>query len=183
LRILPIRNEQIELAKKFTNVYIEKKYGKNVLGVSQDDFYSFIFYGKLGELVFRDLLIEEDIPHNCEDILKPYPGEFKREGADFILTRTNETIDVKTVEKPYKIRLLVREDQFRARVHDIYIGQRARNLKEIECWGYVTGKELKNVKPMNFGYGLCRHWFLSQLHPIEEFIEKAKKGVKISAFI
>jgi len=176
LRLLSISKKQIELAKAFMETYREKGYGKNVLGVKQSEFFSFIFFGKLGELVFREMLEEEHIPHECKDILKPYPGEYKREGSDFKLTLTGETIDVKTVEKPYKIRLLVREDQFRARRHDVYIGQRARDLKTIECWGFVTGNELAEVVPKDFGYGPCRHWLLSKLHSIEEFIQKAKKG-------
>jgi len=159
--------------------YKEKGYGKNVLGVSDTEFFSFIYYGKLGELVFRDMLVNEKIPHECEDILKPHPGEYKREGVDFLLTLTGETIDVKTVEKSYKVRLLVREDQFKAKKYDIYVGQRARNEKEIESWGYVTGKELAEVHPKSFGYGPCRHWFLRDLHPIENFIEKAKKGIRL----
>ena len=61
-------------------------------------------------------------------------------------------------------------------MHDIYIGQRVRNGTKIECWGYITGLELERVNPKNFGYGLCRHWLLKNLHPIEDFLKKAKKG-------
>ena len=180
MRRLPITDENKQQAEAFMKEYKEKGYGKNVLGVSDAEFFSFIYYGKLGELVFRDMLIKEGIPHECKDILKPYPGEYKREGADFLLTLTSEIIDVKTVEKLYKIRLLVREDQFKAKKYDIYVGQRTRNEKELECWGYVTGKELSEVYPKDFGYGPCRHWLLEDLHPIEDFIKKAKKGIRLS---
>jgi hypothetical protein len=176
MRLLPITQKNIELAKAFMEEYRNKGYGENVLGVSDEEFFSFIYYGKLGELVFRDMLREEGIPHECKDILRPYPGKFKREGSDFVLTLTGQTIDVKTVEKPYKVRLLVREDQFSARTHDIYIGQRARNETEIECWGYVTCLELKKVYPKDFGYGPCRHWLLKNLHPIEDFLDRARRG-------
>lgn len=176
--LLPITKEQTRLAKAFMETYREKGYGKNVLGVGQATFFSFIYFGKLGELVFRGFLEKEGIPHQCKDILKPHPGKFKREGSDFVLTLTGETLDVKTVEESYKIRLLVREDQFRARRHNVYVGQRARDEKVMECWGFATGKELSKVRPTDFGYGPCRHWFLSSLHPIEEFIRKAKRGQK-----
>jgi len=179
--LLPISAENIKLARIFMQEYMDKGYGKNVLGVSDEEFFSFIFYGKLGELVFRDMLVKEKIPHECKDILKPYPGKFKREGSDFILTLTGETLDVKTVEKIYKTHLLVREDQFRARRYNVYVGQRALNETKIECWGYVTGKELAKISPSTrFGHGPCRYWPLEDLHPIEEFIKIAKKGRRIS---
>ena len=82
MRLLSITPKNKELASIFMKEYKDKGYGENVLGVSNEEFYSFIYYGKLGELVFRDLLIEEGIPHECKDILKSYPGKFKREGSD-----------------------------------------------------------------------------------------------------
>jgi hypothetical protein len=126
------------------------------------------------------MLREEGIPHECKDILRPHPGKFKREGSDFVLTLTGETIDVKTVADHYKIRLLVREDQFRAKRYDVYVGQRAEDETQIECWGYVTGQELATVVPSSkFGYGPCRHWLLKDLHSIDDFIRRAKEGMRI----
>lgn len=161
--------------------YKNKGYGQNVLGVSEGTFYSFIYYGKLGELVFRDLLKAESIQNECNDILVPFPGKFKRNGSDFVLTGTNETIYVKTVEASYKTRLLVREDQFRAKQHDLYVGQRTIDGANVECWGYVTKEELSEIVPTEkFGFGPCRFWSLRDLHPIEDFINKAKKGESCS---
>lgn len=176
--LLQITAEHKKLANAFKEEYKKKGYGKNVLGVTEEKFYEFIYYGKLGELIFKDLLESKGIPHECKDILKPYPGLFKREGSDFILSLTGETVDVKTVEEQYKIRLLVREDQFRAKQNDIYIGQRIGvDPNTLECWGYVTGRELATIQPSSeFGYGPCRPWLLLELHPIKEFITKAKEG-------
>jgi len=180
VRLLPISPDHMKLAKDFMQEYKEKRYGENVLGVSDAEFYTFIFQGKLVELVFRDLLLEEKVPHECKDILKPHPGRYKREGTDFLLPLTGELVDVKTVGNHYKIRLLVREDQFRAKRHDIYIGQRLVDERQVECWGYVTGKELAEVIPQNFGYGPCRHWLLKDLYSIDVSIKKAKEGKRIS---
>lgn len=172
---LEIRDEDEELAKQFTNVYSEMKYGKNVLGVSEKKFYDFIFSGKLGELVFRRLLDENNILNQCDEILKPHPGKYKREGADFVLTNSGETIDVKTSDAMYKTRLLVREDQVKAKVHDVYLGQRLNpNKNVIECWGYICGNKLKLRPIEDFGYGPCRSIFLKDLIPIEEFLAKAQ---------
>ena len=180
MRLLPINPENVKLAEDFMQEYKKKKYGKNVLGVSDEEFYVFIFQGKLGELVFRDFLNQEKVPHECKDILKPYPGRYKREGSDFLLILTGELVDVKTIGNHYKTRLLVREDQFKAKKHDAYVGQRLANEKQLECWGYVTGKELANVPPSRqFGYGPCRHWLLKDLYPIEDFLKKAKRGERI----
>jgi len=180
VRLLPIIPENIKLAEVFMQEYKDKNYGKNVLGVSDEEFYTFIFQGKLGELVFRDFLSQEKILHECRDILKPHPGKYKREGSDFLLTITGELVDVKTIGNHYKTRLLVREDQFKAKRHDVYVGQRLENKKHVECWGYVTGNELAEVPCQDFGYGPCRHWFLKNLHPIEIFIQKAREGKRIS---
>lgn len=177
--LLQITVENKKLAKAFMEEYKRGSYGKNVLGVTEEKFYEFIYYGKLGELVFRDYLNSNEVQFECKDILKPYPGPYKREGSDFRLLLTNETVDVKTVEGQYKTRLLVREDQFSAKQHDVYVGQRIGiDPDTLECWGYVTGRELTDIEPDNFGYGPCRHLYLSDLYSIEEFIAKAKKGEK-----
>jgi len=179
-RLLKIADEHQHLAMAFMSEYKTKKYGKNVLGVPDDTFYGFIYDGKMGELVFKAFLDSEHVDHKCPDILKPHPGYFNREGSDFELTKTNETVDVKTTRNDHKIRLLVRDDQFRARRHDVYVGQRIGGKPStLECWGYVTGSELANVPPSaDFGHGPCRYWLLSDLHPIDEFVLKARGGVR-----
>jgi len=182
--LLHISDENAKLAAAFMQEYKDKGYGKNVLGVSNEEFYSFIYHGKLGELVFRDLLAKENIQFDCKGILIPHPGKFKREGSDFVLTATNETVDVKTAEGSYKTRLLVREDQFAAKRHDVYIGQRIAEETNVECWGYVTGGELSAIPPSErFGHGPCRHWPLTNVRSIEGFIRRAKKGEMISGQI
>jgi len=175
--LLEVTEQHKILAKSFMDEYRTKGYGKNVLGVTSEKFYEFIYFGKLGELVFKNFLDSSRVSCECRDILKPHPEPYKREGSDFRLLITNETVDVKTVEGRYKKRLLVREDQFRAKRHDIYIGQRIGiDPDTLECWGYVTGRELAMTQPSDFGYGPCRHRPLMQLHPIEEFIAKAREG-------
>lgn len=59
--LLPIGDKNKTLAAAFMQEYRNKGYGQNVLNVSDEKFYKFIYYGKLGELVFRDFLLKENI--------------------------------------------------------------------------------------------------------------------------
>ena len=76
-------------------------------------------------------------------------------------------------------RILIREDQFQAHVHDIYIGAKYVSDSCIEFHGYMTGDEMKKVQPKDFGHGLCRAMFLEELKSISEFVELCKKGRKV----
>lgn len=177
---LPISDESRKQAQKFVDEYILRGYGQDVLNVGPEEFHEFIYKGKLGELVFRDLLMRKKIPHECKDILKPHPGKFKREGSDFVLTDTKETLDVKVSPKSFHIRLLVREDQFRQKRHDLYVGIKYVDENVMECWGYTTGQKLAEIKPKSFGRGPCRHILLEDLIPIRQFIHLARAGKVIS---
>jgi len=178
MNTLYVEEEDAFKAKRFSEIYDKKGYGENVLGVSHEEYIDFIRIGKLCELVFKRLLDEEGVSYECKEILIPCPDKH-RIGSDFKLTLTGETIDVKAANKSFHIRLLVREDQFRRCVHDVYIGMKYIDNSKVECWGYVLGKELEKVVPKDFGYGPCRYILLKELHPIDKFMERAKEGEKI----
>ena len=176
--ILKPTENQLFKAYSFMKKYKDGGYGKNVLGVSNSEFYHFIRIGKLCEIVFTDYLINQDIKIDNADMLIPHVGEF-RHGSDFTLLSTNQSVDIKAGNKPFHVRLLVREDQFRAHIHDLYIGVKWVSDEKIEIYGYVTGEELKKIKPFNFGTGLCRHIKLNNLKPIEKLISLAKKEMLV----
>lgn len=171
--------DELDKANTFMSKYKVGSFGKNVLGVSEDEFYHFIRIGKLCEITFTNYLIQEGVSINNKDMLVPCEDEF-RQGADFILIKTNQEVDIKAGNKPFHTRLLIREDQFQAHIHDIYIGARWVSDNKIEFYGYEMGSLLKNITPANFGTGPCRHKKLAELKPIERFIELAKAGNKIN---
>lgn len=168
----------IEQANVFANTYAEKDYGKNVLGVSHAEYIHFIRIGKLCEIVFVDFLRQQKITVSADELLTPHAGNH-RKGADFILLHSNQEVDIKAANKSFHKRILIREDQFQAHVHDIYIGAKYIDDTCIEFHGYMTGNEMKKVLPKDFGYGLCRAMFLNELKPMSRFVELCKKGERI----
>ena len=177
ISIKPLDTE-LKNAEDFAKKYDEGNFGKNVLGVSHSEYIDFIRIGKLCELVFVRILSKNGINCECPNMLIPCENEH-RKGADLILNSGQE-VDIKAGNKPFHIRILVREDQFKAHIHDIYIGAKYVNDNLIEFYGYVMGKDLKEIKPKDFGYGLCRHKLLSELKPIEDFINLCKENKVIS---
>lgn len=177
ISIKPLDNE-LRDAKDFARKYDEGGFGKNVLGVSHSEYIDFIRIGKLCELVFVRLLGEHGIPCECKEMLVPCKDE-RRKGSDLTL-RSGQEVDIKAGNKPFHIRILVREDQFKAHIHDIYVGAKYISDESIEFYGYIIGNDLKKIKPKDFGYGLCRHKLLSELKPIENFINLCKENKAIS---
>jgi len=179
--MIPIKPlcSELQNAENFAKKYDDGGFGKNVLGVSHEEYIDFIRIGKLCELVFVRYLKKKGISVECDKILEPCEGEH-RKGADFVLTHSKQEVDIKAGNKPFHIRILVREDQFKAHIHDIYIGAKYINDELIEFHGYIMGEDLKKVKPKDFGYGLCRHKLLSELKPIEIFINLCKENKTIN---
>jgi hypothetical protein len=178
MTLLKPSEKNIEDAFNFMNVYAQKGYGKNVLGVSHTEYLSFIRIGKLCELAFADFLVENQVAFTSPEMLVPYAGEHKK-GADLILTHSQQEVDIKAANKPFHTRILIREDQFQAHIHDIYIGAKYLNDKAIEVYGYIMGKKLSEVPPKNFGYGFCRYMLLNELQPIEKMVLLAKNKQRI----
>jgi hypothetical protein len=107
--------------------------------------------------------------------LIPAAGDH-RKGADLILKKSNQSVDIKAGHKEFHTRLLVREDQFLAHKHDLYVGAKYVSDERIDFYGYATKEMLSSVKPKDFGHGLCRHLLLSELSPIDDFVKKARLG-------
>jgi len=120
----------VEQAKQFMRTYSEKGYGQNVLGVSHEEYIEFIFIGKLCEIVFIMKLRELNVDLMAEDLLIPAAGDH-RKGADLILKKSNQSVDIKAGHKEFHTRLLVREDNF-SLISTIYTsGQNMSLMKEL----------------------------------------------------
>jgi hypothetical protein len=102
-----------------------------------------------------------------------------KKGPDFILAHSMQDVDIKAANKPFHKRILIREDQFQAHIHDIYIGAKYIDDNSIEYHGYINGEEVKKLAVEDFGYGPCRALLLEQLKPINQFIELCIRGVCI----
>jgi hypothetical protein len=174
--LLKPTQEQLNHVLEFTNAYQQNGYGKNVLGVSYDEYISFIRIGKLCELVFANYLTHLQIEFIAPDMLKPHPGNHKK-GADLVLPHSGQEVDIKAANKSFHKRILIREDQFQAHVHDIYIGAKYCSDNQVEFYGYSLGADMLKVEPKDFGYGFCRYMMLDELNPIEEFIRMCQKKI------
>ena len=165
-------------AQQFADAYHTQGFGKNVLGVSYDEFISFIRIGKLCELVFANWLTLNGIVYSAPDMLIPHPGHHKK-GADLVLTFSNQEVDIKAANKSFHKRILIREDQFQAHVHDIYIGTKYCHDGLVELHGFTTGEALRRNEPKDFGYGLCRNLMLDSLQSMDHFLALCKAKRKI----
>jgi len=170
--------QEQQAARDFANTYDEHNYGENVLGVSHDEFIRFIVVGKLTELVVKRLFEDNNIPVNTDNMLIPAAGDH-RIGPDIILEYSKQEIDVKAANQHFHSRLLVREDQVQAHIHDIYIGTKCIDETNVEIHGYIKGADLEKLPIGDYGYGPCRHMLLRDLTSINQLIEKAKNNISI----
>ncbi len=173
----PLR-EQLKAAEQFSDIYKQGSYGENVLGVSTEEYYSFIRIGKLCELVFSSWLHEQGVGHEAPDMLLPHAAAH-RLGADLQLTLTGQEVDVKAANKAFHKRILIREDQFAAHQHDIYIGAKYHSDTCVTIHGYATASDLQASAVQDFGYGPCRALLLEQLKPMKLFLAYLELGEKV----
>ena len=115
----------------YARIYDENGYGENVLGVSHEEFIHFIYISKVTELAFVRLLRDKGIKVESPNILVPCASKF-RKGPDLVLSHSDQEVDVKAANKPFHERLLVREDQFQAHVHDLYVGAKSIDGENID---------------------------------------------------
>ncbi|HMT34854.1 MAG TPA: hypothetical protein PKC41_03290 [Chitinophagaceae bacterium] len=170
---------QLQQATHFANIYAENGFGKNVLKVSHDEYIHFIRIGKLCELVLIHYLQKQHIAIEADELLIPHAGKHKI-GADFTLLHSQQGVDVKAANKSFHKRILIREDQFQAHIHDLYIGAKYIHDHQIDYYGYMTGHIMKQIVPQDFGHGMCRSMMLDDLKPISQLIDCCKKGMIVS---
>lgn len=79
------------------------------------------YVGKLGELVFLNLLTEKGKTVNVDGMFEIYQGQRNVDAFDF-KTRANSTVDIKTGFRSIHSRLLVNEQQFHNSPKNFYVG-------------------------------------------------------------
>lgn len=143
------------------------------------------YVGKLGELVFGELLKEKGKSFDDDGMFEIYSGQSNVDNFDFI-TRDNETVDIKTGFLSNHKRLLVNEDQFSNIPKDYYVGVKLNcqyedskakliqldSVVSAEILGYVEYSFLKRIDPVDFGEGLARSCFYNRLLGIDKLINK-----------
>lgn len=178
IKKVTVTDDEISKAREFSDIYKQNNYGKNVLGVTDEEFIHFIFIGKLAELAVKRFFEDANVEILTDEMLIPCENEH-RVGADITLKYSQQEIDVKVAHLEFHKRLLVREDQFRAHIHDIYIGAKCTDNRNVYIHGYIKGAELAKKPISNFGYFDCRAEWLNQLKPIDDLVLKAKNGIII----
>jgi hypothetical protein len=127
--------------------------------------------GFLGQVAFSYYLFG-DFERALEHIAPEFrPDTGDEQYKDYI-------IDVKTNGRPDGDLMMIPESRFRKHAYDIYVGARLKseNPHKIEIWGYVTRKELENIEPEDFGYGMTIAKPLKTLHPITELNDLPPKN-------
>lgn len=144
------------------------------------------YAGKLGELAFNEFLKERGIPVDISDMFTIFPGQHNVDNFDFI-TKSNETVDVKSGFRVIHKNLLVNKEQFENIPKDYYVGVKlnAKDInsktKEIDIhsitkaviYGYADYNFLKNkVGYKDFGEGPAKHIEYSRLMGIDKLLLK-----------
>lgn len=144
------------------------------------------YAGKLGELAFNEFLKEKGIIVDTSDMFIIFPGQHNVDNFDFI-TRSGETIDVKSGFRAIHKNLLINKEQFENIPKDYYVGVKlnAKDInsktKEIDIhsitkaviYGYADYNFLKDkVEYKDFGEGLAKHIEYSRLMGIDKLLLK-----------
>lgn len=141
------------------------------------------YVGKLGELVFAQILLDRGLHVDLETMLAIFQGQNNVDGFDFE-TANDQTIDIKTGFRANHRILMVNEQQLR-QPKDYYVGIKLNaidldlsesviNLETIDTatvYGYVTHDTLINANPRrNFGEGYASWVRYVDLRDINELL-------------
>lgn len=139
--------------------------------------------GKLGELVFAQVLLDRGVNVDFEQMFEIFEGQNNVDGFDFE-TNDNQTVDIKTGFRANHRLLMVNEQQLR-QPKNYYVGiklnavdpdlkERVINLETINTatvYGYVTHDTLVNANPRrNFGEGYASWVRYANLRDINELL-------------
>lgn len=141
--------------------------------------------GKLGELVFAQILLDRGRNVDFEPMFAIFEGQNNVDGFDFE-TNNNQTVDIKTGFRANHRLLMVNEQQLR-QPKGYYVGiklnavdpdlsERVINLETIDTatvYGYVTHNDLVNANPSrNFGEGYASWLRYTDLRDINELLNQ-----------
>lgn len=168
---LKISGEDITKATDFSESVVNETYNR----FSKDIFTrkERIFFGKLGEIIFLNLLNSKNIFPDTTGMFEVYIGETNVDKFDF-LTKDNKKIDVKSAFKDFHRRILVPYDQFEdERAKDYYVGVKIDlELAQGQIFGFTTKEKLIYNGKKDFGEGPAYWEYLDNLEDINKLIEK-----------
>lgn len=139
--------------------------------------------GKLGELVFAQVLLDRGVNVDFEQMFEIFEGQNNVDGFDFE-TNDNQTVDIKTGFRANHQRLMVNVQQLN-HPKDYYVGVKLNaidpNLREsivnldsintATIYGYATHNTLVNTnQPQYFGEGNACWLRYSDLRDINELL-------------
>ncbi|AMT98183.1 MULTISPECIES: hypothetical protein [Psychrobacter] len=143
------------------------------------------YVGKLGELVFAQVLLDRGGNVDFEPMFEIFEGQNNVDGFDFE-TNNNQTVDIKTGFRANHRLLMVNEQQLR-QPKDYYVGIKLNaidpdlseniiNLETIDTatvYGYITHNDLVNANPRkNFGEGYASWLRYTDLRDINELLNQ-----------
>ncbi len=168
--LIVISEEIIKRANEFSEKVVDETYDR--FKKDKEERKKRIFIGKLGDLVFSEFLNSREKKHETKGMLDIYPGTTNVDPFDFITTKTNETIDVKTAYEDFHTRIMVPFDQFEdGKAKDYYVGIKIDLvLHAAVIFGFTTKAEM-GKKKQDFGEGPAYWVYLNELKPIEGLLE------------
>lgn len=143
------------------------------------------YVGKLGEMVFRDLLCFRGKNVNTDGMFEIYEGQENVDEFDF-KTRNNKSVDVKAGFRKNHSRLLINVEQFNRIPKDYYVGVwfngvdvdeenkiiDLNSITEGTIYGYAEYQYLlKNARIGNFGEGPARNISYDRLMGIDRLVD------------
>lgn len=143
------------------------------------------YVGKLGEIIFRELLIFKGKNIDVGQMFEIYEGQANVDEFDFE-TRDNLSVDVKAGFRENHKRLLVNVEQFNRNPKDYYVGVwfngrdiDARNkliglgtITKGIIYGYATYDDLRAARVGNFGEGDAKNISYHYLRDIDELVSQ-----------
>jgi len=168
--ILKINNEDIKKANDFAESVVNETY--NRFHKDMETRTVRIFFGKLGEIIFLNLLTFNNIFPDITGMFEVFIGETNDDKFDF-LTRDKKKIDVKSAYKNFHKRILIPYDQFEnGLAKDYYVGVKIElEQKQAKICGYTTKEKLIKNGKKDFGEGPAYWELLCNLEDIEKLVE------------
>lgn len=136
---------------------------------SADEATKYMYYGKLGEKAFKQVLLNSNI-----DFLEDTSGPDQADEYDFLVKGFK--IDVKTRTKRFHKKTLEMVKQFKERSKDVYVGAYYNEQKEeVDLYGYIRADKLAELpEPESNGYEENYWVYDNEMEPLIRLIEGLK---------
>ncbi len=184
-RALDFATKIIRTDNQFSRLLPAQVWESNNLELRQRIEIQRTYAGKIGEMVFRDLLRFRQKNVNTEGMFEIYEGQEHVDEFDFI-TLNDKSVDVKTGFRTIHSRLLINIDQFNNLPKDYYVGVKLNgvdvdaenkiidlnSITEGIVYGYAEYEYLRNHTDVNdYGEGPARAMQYNRLLGIDRLVE------------